>query len=350
MPIPLAFPAGRALVWFLVGGFLLAGCSADTAPLPPDTPPAPDTTTAVPTTTALKLPTGTFPRFLAFSGDGSLWITESSGNAIARLDPAEQLSHYRIPGFENSPGDIVKGPDDAMWFSGFEQVGRIDARGSITGWQLGTEQGAQVGLPTALTVGPDGAIWYTSQTVPPRITRVSSAGVFTSTEIPSGEGGLYLPGITAGPDGALWFTQAPVGPADPPDAIGRMTTEGQYTSWPLPRSRSHPTRITSGPDGTLWFTERSGSIGRIAVSGVISEFPLPAGVSPFDITSGTDGALWFTTDLSIGRITTSGQISLWLIAEAKGLIGIAAAADGTFWLADGQADTIWHFTPPGTLR
>lgn len=132
-----------------------------------------------------------------------------------------------------------------MWFAGFEEIGRIDARGNITGWHLGTRQGAQVGLPEAMAVGPDGAIWYTSQTVPPHITRVSGSGAFTSAEIPSGEGGLYMSGITAGPDGALWFTQYPVGPNDPPDAVARMTIEGQYTSWPLPKSRSIPTRITT---------------------------------------------------------------------------------------------------------
>lgn len=324
---------------WLLGGVLLVGCSA--APAPSDGPDPPESGT-----TSVELPRGAFPRFLEYSDDGALWITESSGNAIARLGTAGKLSHHRIPGFEHSPGDIVRGPDGMMWFGGFQEIGRVDPSGAITGWQLGSPNGTDVGLPAALTTGPDDAIWYTNETVPPRLTRLTSAGTFSSVEIPAGSGGLWMAGVTSGPDDALWFTQTPVGPADPPDAIGRVTTDGRYTSFPLPQTRSTPMRIASGPDGALWFTERTGNrIGRITVSGDISEFPLPAGVSPFDITAGTDGALWFTTDTNIGRITTAGQISLWPIVTAQGLIGIAAAPDGTFWLADGQADRLWHFTP-----
>jgi virginiamycin B lyase len=267
-------------------------------------------------------------------------VTEGSGNAIARVDAAGKVTQYRIPGSENSPGDIVAGPDGTMWFAGFELIGRLHADGRVTGWQQ-----MSVGLPSALTTGPDGAIWYTSETVPPRIIRVDDAGAFSSFQLPAGSGGLSMAGISSGPDGALWFTQSSMGEG-PPDAIGRLLPDGRYARFSLPHPRSDPQRICVGPDGALWFTEYARyGIGRITTLGDISEFPLPPGTSPAGITAGTDGALWFTTDTRVGRITTSGQITFRPVPGSKGLGGILAAPDGTLWLADGQADTVWHFTP-----
>ncbi len=327
------------VVCLVIGGLLLSGSGGARQLI-------------VPNQTDIQLPSGAWPRTLAFSDDGALWIAESGLDAIARLDPEGNLTQHPVPGGQPgigliSPGDIVEGPKGGMWFAGFLTIGRIDPAGEITSWEFRSPQGANLGDPEAITVGPDGPLWYASEEVPPRINRIGTAGSITGTQLVSGGGGLYVAGIAQGPDGALWFTQSPVGDDDPPDAIGRVTTDGQYTRWPLPNSHSTPMRITAGSDGALWFTEREGNrIGRITTSGVITEFPLRPSLSPFDITSGADGALWFTTDTCLGRITTSGKVTTWAVANAKQLAGIAAAADGSFWLADGPADAVRHFTPP----
>ena len=67
--------------------------------------------------------------------------------------------------------------------------------------------------------------------------------------------------IVPGPDGALWFVATEVtvignttrsGGAD---KIGRITTVGAITEYPIPTSKSIPNGIAAGPDGALWFTE-----------------------------------------------------------------------------------------------
>src|SRR6266567_4225040 len=50
-------------------------------------------------------------------------------------------------------------------------------------------------------------------------------------------------GITVGPDGALWFTEPEL------DKIGRITTQGQVSEFALPIARMGPAEITAGPDG-----------------------------------------------------------------------------------------------------
>jgi hypothetical protein len=48
--------------------------------------------------------------------------------------------------------------------------------------------------------------------------------------------------------------------------IGRITTSGTITEFPLPTPRSAPQGVTSGPDGAIWFTEfNAGKIGRLSI-------------------------------------------------------------------------------------
>ena len=58
--------------------------------------------------------------------------------------------------------------------------------------------------------------------------------------------------------------------------IGRITTAGVITEYPIPTPAGVPDGITAGPDGALWFIEYAGNkIGRITTAGVITEFPIP---------------------------------------------------------------------------
>ena len=109
----------------------------------------------------------------------------------------------------------------------------------------------------------------------------------------------YPPGgIATGPDGALWFTDW--------STIGRVTLTGSITQFPLPTT-SYIGSITAGPDGALWFTDPFYSkIGRITTAGLIDEFALPTstGYGNAGITVGPDGELWLTNtnDNTIARI------------------------------------------------
>ena len=55
-----------------------------------------------------------------------------------------------------------------------------------------------------------------------------------------------------GPSGALWFTEASG------NRIGRITTSGTITEYPIPTASSYPEGIAPGPDSALWFTEHLG--------------------------------------------------------------------------------------------
>jgi streptogramin lyase len=73
----------------------------------------------------------------------------------------------------------------------------------------------------------------------------------------------------------------------------------------------HPGHIITGPDGNLWFTESTG-IGRITTAGVMTEYPVvTGGCDPGGIAAGPDGNIWFTLPCQgkVDRITPSGSIT-----------------------------------------
>jgi len=323
----------------LLAAVTVANCGGGEAPPP-----------LAPKATVLQLPRGTWPTALAFDDKGTLWIAESSADTIAERRRGGRLVHHRLgEATETSVGDIVPLRTGDLWFQGFQLIGWISPDGTVSGYQLGFNGDGrpEVGSPTAMAKGPDENIWYTSESVPPAIKRVTPNGAIRTYPLPEGgDAGLDLQGIAAGPDGAVWFTEVPIAADGPPEAIGRLEPTGGYTRHALPKPKSGPRRIVAGPDAALWFTEASRSrIGRISAGGKITEFALKPGSVPDDIVSGSDGALWFTTPHALGRITTSGSVRMWPIPGAKRLARLAEDRDHTFWITDPERDAVHHFDP-----
>src|SRR5260370_1194034 len=152
-------------------------------------------------------------------------------------------------------------------------------------------------VPGSITAGPDGDLWFTEiGPVGSSIGRITTSGKITEFPLPSAN--TFPSSITAGSDGNIWFTG--IGTNNGPSKIGVITPQGKIREFTLPHYILGS--ITRGPDGNLWFDEfqysRTGTtaagIGRITTAGNISDFPLPTSSnSPTSITFGTDHTLWF---------------------------------------------------------
>ena len=59
--------------------------------------------------------------------------------------------------------------------------------------------------------------------------------------------------LTLGRDGAIWFTEE--SSSIPAGGIGRLTTTGSFSDFQVPAPRSSPSTITFAPDGSLWFAD-----------------------------------------------------------------------------------------------
>jgi streptogramin lyase len=248
------------------------------------------------------------PTGITSGPDGNLWFTQLIADEIGRVTPAGTITEFPLPvNGAKFPEGIVAGPDNALWFTEAlnDAIGRITTLGVVTN-EFPLPDGD--GLPNAIARGPDGALWFTEPgfDLADQIGRITTSGTITEFNLPANSSPQD---IAAGPDGALWFTM----PGR--DRIGRITTGGTITEFPVPADMS-PRGITAGPDGALYFTDVGvtigkggpnigGGIGRITTAGVVSEFPIPTpSGEPESIVAGPDGALWFTErDASkIGRI------------------------------------------------
>ena len=298
------------------------------------------------------------PTGITAGPDGNLWFTELQGNAIGRITPSGVVTVFPLPDpgnlpVGNAPTSIITGPDGNLWFTegGTTQIGRMTPSGDLTEYPIPAVQrpapyaGLAGGTPIGLAAGADGALWFgLGFDFGDAVARITTTGTVTMYFLAAPVIN-NIQQIASGPDGNLWFTE------NATDEIGRITLSGTITEFPLPHKSSGPVGITSGADGNLWFAEHDGNrIGRITPDGTIAEFSLPTFANwPDQITRGPDGNVWFTEALSdkIGRITPDGSISeYWLFSfKPLELHGIAGGPDGRVWFTETFPDTIGRLSP-----
>lgn len=191
--------------------------------------------------------------------------------------------------------------------------------------------------PDYIVSGPQHALWF-SEFYTDKIGRVTTNGQITEFPLPDN---TDIEGIAAGPDGNVWFT------APGASRIGKMTPTGHVTSFAIDGPNPSPRGITAGPDGNIWYVEFYDSyIGRVTPSGTITRFQIPGQSSfPWDITTGPDGNLWFTesADNAIGRFdprTLQFKPSLRVPTASSTPWGILLAPDKHIWFTERNGDKL----------
>ena len=116
--------------------------------------------------------------------------------------------------------------------------------------------------------------------------------------------------------------------------------------WCHARAEQRAHDPVTGPDGNLFVTEeRADRVDRVRPDGgVVGQFALLPGASPFAITAGPDGNLWVSefAHKKLARVTPGGRIT------PDGAIGITTGPDGHIWFAqfDGHRLGIITLEPP----
>jgi streptogramin lyase len=160
-----------------------------------------------------------WPTAITLGPEGNLWFTGS--NEVGRLTPGGEITEFPLPTPYNVPRSIALGPDGNLWFAGDNKgtVGRVTPTGQITEFALDPK--LRYNRPEHITAGPDGNLWFTKAEArrqvdrrvpyqpPPGLTegeigRITPNGQITEFRIPSR---APTGAITVGPDGDLWFTE-----------------------------------------------------------------------------------------------------------------------------------------------
>lgn len=236
---------------------------------------------------------------------------------------------------------VTRGPSGDVWFAGYGFVGRSTATGDMTLFATPGYSGA-----TSIAEGPDQNLWVTL--LPAAIGRVTTGGGFTAFPIPRQLGGAksYPSSITKGPADALWFLRNAAR-----SAITRIDTSGQFKVYPVtPHSRLES--LAMGADGALWFTDSgTNKVGRMGATGSFIEFPVPtANAGLFGICPGPDGKMWFLEDSAhkIASVTSAGTFEEYDIPPSAIPNAIVAGSDGALWFTD-LAGKIGRITTAGSV-
>ena len=253
--------------------------------------------------------------------DGALWFTNYGQASVGRMTTSGKTTIYPAGAF--GPTSITTGPDGALWFTNVAAViccgdtlvatggsiGRITTSGTVTSVpdRGGRPRRHHRRTRTARCGSP---------TAPTTIGRITTSGAVT---IYSGSGISYPTAITAGPDGALWFT------GDNSAGLNHDLRSGKHLQRLAVRAALPPVRMvrcgSPAPTGQCVPVEQEangvqldrchrpdddvGSAHLPLQRNARSRSRVPSPSPP-----GPDGALWFTNyglDPSIGRITTSGS-------------------------------------------
>jgi hypothetical protein len=245
---------------------------------------------------------------IAFGPSGTIWSTlyagpccpTTGGAFVARLTSSSVAeSSGGAP-----PGDAFDtiAPDGLNHLWVVHQTGTVCSNARYDIWIFDSSFNVlrRLTLPTtsrlnAMTRGPDG-LMYVATTLAcgagtAQIFQIDPS-TFAIRKTVALASGSSVKELTAGPDGAVWFTNYAR------NSIGRLSSTGAVSNYPLPTIESFPTGITLGSDGALWFTEeisRSANhfkIGRITTAGAITEH-LISYQGPFvqasEITAGIPG-------------------------------------------------------------
>jgi streptogramin lyase len=265
------------------------------------------------------------------------WAAEGTEES----DPTARTEMEVFGGF---PGPLTLGPDGALWFTNGQKLGRIDGSGTFSETPLSTK----IVPPRFQTLGPDGDLWATSKH---EVDRITGSGEVTRFPLP--EAGP----IAAASDGALWLTTWARERSFGRAYVIRLRPSGGIARFRLPgpaRGReAAPASIVAGPDGDLWFTDPSlGRFGRFTPDGHLTEFHnrlRPEILAPDDA-----GGLWFVGEKGVGTIDPSGKVREIRVDNGYEL-GVGGGTDavtgpeGDLWFI-AAATQVMRMTPSGQLN
>lgn len=173
--------------------------------------------------------------------------------------------------------------------------------------------------------------------------------------VPTASSGLDS--IAAGPDGALWFTELDA------DKVGRITTGGRLTEYPVPSSTdgvsgTGPSYIVAS-GGAMWFLNDGGaSVYRIAASGADKRLYDSLAYSALNLAPSAAGGVWLMMAMSpspadgdgLGLLTATGRVTFFPATHPYGPPAIELAPGGTSVWYSNQGDSLNSINAAGQER
>lgn len=223
------------------------------------------------------------PVFLTLDGQGNIWFTDPTHNALGELVPSTNTwTEYPVPTAQATPYNLVFSGGN-IWFTeiGASKIGFFDITAHTFVENAIPTAAAQ---PYGITVAPSGDIWFTENNA----TNAGMLGSFT----PVANGTLAAGAITE----------------------HAITHKG-------------PHLITADRAGNIWFTEGfGGRVGEYTTTGTDIEYPVSIGVCPTQ--TGVTPVACSGTHIS--GIAVDSNNLVWFDDSLTGRVGYINPVDGTY--------------------
>jgi virginiamycin B lyase len=196
---------------------------------------------------------------------------------------------------------------------------------------------AKTDIPTALDIGPNGAVWFT-------IEFSDAIGVFRNGKIDrisKGSENLEPLGLAADGAGGAWYTDTPM------RAISHISSDGTIQSFPLSTPIVRLGRLAIAPAGAVWFGDiTTASVTRLKDGRFILHDVGSLGATPYGIAVDNTGTVWTTLQGAdqLGWISIDGQVTaLDVPTRNSGLGDISVDRSGAVWFLELRANKIGRF-------
>lgn len=201
------------------------------------------------------------PADVALAPDGTLWV--AGHGTIERFTTTGVATSIQVGAPGTGPFGIAVDTRGRLWFAMEHAVGLIKVEGQKTAVLI--QDAGPDSAPEGIVADAKGTAWVTD--MHGAILRVSEGEPMRRYKMQSGDAEPF--GITIGPDGAVWFTEffnQSIGRLDP--------SSGAILEYHLRAPHGFPTSIVSAT-GALWFLDLAGFLGRISTRGEVTELVVP---------------------------------------------------------------------------
>lgn len=251
-----------------------------------------DPVTAVHTEFSLGLGT---TRLVGLDGapDGAIWFSDMVHKQVGRLDPGTGVvDTYTVSGPSAwVPSEIAFDAAGDAWFGGTNGVAgltviRPDGSSDVYADPIGRD-------PLAITVSPDGRIWFAEDGTPEVMVFDPASEIFSSFPL-GGIGATEVGDVEFSGTGELWVVTD--------RGISSFTTTGTVLSttiFPAHPFLTRPTSLVAGEFAKMYFADGDGGIGRVNLDDSLTVLHSPfSDGGTRSLTVDGSGFLWFTLNSS----------------------------------------------------
>lgn len=304
-----------------------------------------------------------------------LWLTVAAAGlvcvalALTAVASAD-VEFFPVP---EEPQGMAAGPGGMWFFAGGEDPYRphlyyMGLTGTVAPYELDDA------VKPALTVGPEGAVWWVSDNpvYGPAILRHNGAGWADVNIARSFEH------VALSSSGAIWTDFRTPTLSGATETVARVIitkeeTDGELQSELIEYPSSHLQTVPGelgqdmvvASDGSVWFRSHLTELARFA-AGTYSYFPIPNATSspdpqqPYDLLAGPDGEVWFVdapvpAGGAISSITAAGVVHFFKPAPGVVPVRLTLGSDGDLWFTyfdpnpQYEGDGVAKMTPQGAF-